>query len=115
MMNTKLDYLKQIVLHLLAWILCSPIFAADGSWPQWRGPNRDGHAAPQSLLKKWPEKGPALSWSSSNAGIGYSSVSVENGRLYTLGKRDDRNFLICLNSQNGAELWATPMGRGATR
>lgn len=115
MMKTKHVDLKQIVLLLIACILCSPIFAADGNWPQWRGPNRDGHAAPQSLLKKWPEKGPALSWSFSNAGIGYSSVSVEDGRLYTLGKRNDRNDLICLNAQNGAELWATPMGRGATR
>ncbi len=86
---------------------------ADGDWPQWRGPNRDGHAAPQSLLKKWPESGPELSWSFVNAGIGYSSVSVEDNRLYTLGKREDKNLLICLDTKNGNENWTATMGRGA--
>ena len=86
---------------------------ADGNWPQWRGPNRDGHAAPQSLLKKWPESGPELSWSFGNAGIGYSSVSVDDNRLYTLGKREDTNWLICLDTKNGNEIWTTTMGRGA--
>ncbi len=114
-MQTYVEDPKKIVLFLFALIGCSSISAADGNWPQWRGPNRDGQAAPQSLLKKWPENGPALSWSISNAGSGYSSVSVVDGRLYTLGKRGDRNYLICLNTQNGKELWATPMGRGATR
>lgn len=86
---------------------------ADGNWTQWRGPNRDGHAAPQSLLKTWPENGPRLAWSFENAGIGFSSVSVEDDRLYTLGKRDGANDLICLNTQNGKELWSATLGRGA--
>ena len=86
---------------------------ADGDWPQWRGPKRDGHAAPQSLLKSWPENGPKLAWSISTAGLGYSSVAVENGKLYTLGKRENDNKLICLDVQSGKEIWGKTIGRGA--
>ena len=86
---------------------------ADGNWTQWRGPNRDGHAAPQSLLKTWPDEGPSLAWSFENAGIGYSSVTVEGKNLYTLGKRESKNKLICLNAQDGRELWSATLGRGA--
>ena len=87
--------------------------SADGDWTQWRGPNRDGHAAPQSLLKNWPGNGPSLAWSFENAGIGYSSVTVEDNRLYTLGKRKDKSDLICLNAQDGKEMWSATLGRGA--
>ena len=93
-------------LNGIAWIglaFVSSVATAfeDGNWPQWRGPNRDGQAAPQSLLKKWPSDGPKLSWSFDKAGAGYSSVTVEGNRLYTLGKRDDQNLLLCLEAKKG--------------
>ena len=89
------------------------IVSADDNWAQWGGPNRDGIAAPQSLLKKWPAEGPKVAWSFSNAGIGYSSVSIEGNRLYTLGKRGDANQLICLDTKSGSELWTATVGRAA--
>ncbi|MFN7874240.1 MAG: PQQ-binding-like beta-propeller repeat protein [Pirellula sp.] len=85
---------------------------ADDSWPQWRGPNRDGFAAPQSLLSKWPEAGPAVAWAYEDTGAGYSSVSVENGKVYTLGKLDGQATAICLDSKTGKKLWQTPFGDG---
>ncbi len=85
---------------------------ADDSWPQWRGPNRDGFAAPQSLLSSWPDKGPSVAWSYEDAGAGYSSVSVENGKVYTLGKLDGKATAICLDSKTGKKLWQTPFGDG---
>jgi len=105
-------------LNGIAWIGLALLSGAapaleDGNWTQWRGPNRDGQAAPQSLLKKWPAEGPKLAWSFDKAGIGYSSVTVEGNRLYTLGKRDDQNLLICLDAQKGTELWTASLGKGA--
>jgi outer membrane protein assembly factor BamB len=85
---------------------------ADDSWPQWRGPNRDGFAAPQSLLSKWPEAGPAVAWAYEDTGAGYSSVSVEDGKVYTLGKLDGQATAICLDSKTGKKLWQTPFGDG---
>ena len=64
---------------------------ADENWPQWRGPNRDGHAAPQALLKSWPVQGPKLAWSFGETGAGYSSVTVADGQIFTLGKINNAN------------------------
>ena len=85
---------------------------ADGNWPQWRGPNRDGHAAPQSLLKSWPEQGPKLAWKFGENGSGYSSVTVSDGQVFTLGKINDRAVAVCLNSNTGAKIWTKDFGSG---
>ncbi len=87
---------------------------AEEDWPQWRGPHRDGHAAPQPLLQEWPDGGPKLSWSFSNAGTGYSEVSVVGDKLFTLGRRGAENLLICLDADRGTEIWTAVLGRGAT-
>jgi outer membrane protein assembly factor BamB len=105
---------KQTLFRLLGTSLAftsslATIYAGD-DWAQWRGPNRDGHAAEQSLLKKWSDNGPKLAWSYNNAGIGYSSVSVEGKFLYTMGKRDNENQLICLDVKTGKEKWKTTLG-----
>ena len=82
----------------------------EASWPQWRGPNRDGVSKETGLLKQWPAAGPAVVWKASGAGRGYSSFSIANGRLYTMGLRGDREFVIAFDLTNGKEVWATPHG-----
>lgn len=81
------------------------VHAENASWSQWRGPNRDGHAAPQKLLKSWPEEGPKLKWTFKQAGTGYSASSVDNGKLFTMGSRDGKTFLICIDAKNGKLVW----------
>lgn len=83
---------------------------AGGDWPQWRGPNRDGISKETGLLKQWPAGGPPLVWKASGAGGGYSSFSIANGRLYTMGLRGDREYIIAFNVATGKEVWATPHG-----
>ncbi len=68
---------------LVAAILPSMMLADD--WPQWRGANRDGRSAETGLLKQWPEGGPKLLWSVKGIGVGYASVSVKDGMVYTTG------------------------------
>lgn len=58
-----------------------------GNWPQWQGPNRDGVSTETGLLKKWPEKGPPLLWTANDLGVGYAGISIQNGRVYTMGER----------------------------
>jgi outer membrane protein assembly factor BamB len=84
--------------------------AAD-DWPQWRGPNRDGRSAERGLMKAWPQNGPPLAWRATGMGEGYSSFATSNGRLYTLGARGDREYVIALDAATGKQLWATPHGR----
>lgn len=85
-----------------------------GDWPQWRGANRDGISKETGLLKQWPEAGPPLAWKASGAGGGYSSFSISKGRLYTMGLRGDREYIVAFDVANGKEVWATAHG-GAFR
>src|SRR5215204_4766731 len=80
------------------------------NWPQWRGPNRDGISKETGLLKQWPAEGPPLAWKTTGAGRGYSSFSISDGRLYTMGLRGDREFIIASDLATGKEAWATAHG-----
>jgi outer membrane protein assembly factor BamB len=79
-------------------------------WPQWRGPNRDGISKETGLLKQWPAEGPPLVWKAGGAGRGYSSFSISDGKLFTMGLRGDREFVIAFDVATGKEAWATPNG-----
>jgi outer membrane protein assembly factor BamB len=81
-----------------------------GDWPQWRGPDRGDVSTETGLLKDWPAEGPKLDWTNKDIGLGYSSFAIVDGKLFTLGARDDTEFLICLDASNGKEVWATRIG-----
>ena len=89
--------------------------ANNAIWPQWRGPNRDGVSKETGLLKQWPAEGPSLVWKAAGAGRGYSSFSVANGKLYTMGLRGDREFVIAFDVATGKEAWATAHPSSAFR
>ena len=94
---------------LLTWTLgLQTLSALD--WPQWRGPNRDGVSKETGLLKSCPAAGPPRAWIFSNAGTGYSSFSIANGKLYTMGSRRGTEQLICLDARTGREQWAANIG-----
>ncbi len=79
------------------------------SWPQWGGPNRNHKSNASGLLKQWPEGGPPVAWKFTDAGIGYSSFSVLDGKFYTLGLIGGKNYAICLDAGSGEQLWRTPI------
>jgi outer membrane protein assembly factor BamB len=94
-------------------LLCSFVGAAaqsGGEWPQWRGASRDGISKETGLLKSWPDGGPPLLWKATGAGRGYSSVSISKGRIYTLGLRGDKEYVIAFDAATGKEVWATAHG-----
>ena len=81
--------------------------ALPGSWPQFRGPNRDGISAdPVPLAKSWQASGPRELWSV-NMGEGYAGAVVWKGRVYIMDydqpKRQDA--LRCLSLEDGQEIW----------
>ena len=79
-------------------------------WIQWRGPNRDGKSTETGLLKAWPTQGPPVAWRTTGAGIGYSSFSASGGRIYTLGGRNQREFVLAFDGATGKRVWETPIG-----
>lgn len=72
-------------------------------WDQWRGPRRDGISRETQWLKHWP---PTLIWRRS-IGEGYASVSISDGRLYTVGwsEPDGKDTLHCIDATTGDTLW----------
>lgn len=77
-----------------------------GDWPQWRGPLRDGHSGDKGLLKSWPEGGPTVLWQVDTVGVGYSSIAVGDGRIYTQGDLNGIEHVICLDEKTGEVIWA---------
>src|ERR1041384_6108614 len=83
------------------WLLVLSTAAAD--WPQWRGPNRNGISA-ETISATWPAAGPKILWRAS-VGTGFSSCSISQGRVYTMGNTNDRDTIWCLDARTGKELW----------
>lgn len=84
--------------------LCLSAALPAGDWPRWRGSNFDGISTESGWRTQWPEAGPPRVWQAS-VGIGYSSVSVSGGKLYTMGNTDDVDAVYCFDAENGKALW----------
>jgi outer membrane protein assembly factor BamB len=81
--------------------LASALFAAD--WPQWRGPERDGVSS-EKVSTTWLADGPKVLWRAS-VGTGFSSISVSEGRMYTMGNTNNQDTVWCFEAGNGKTLW----------
>lgn len=84
--------------------------ASGGDWPSFRGPNRDNRSTETGLLKSWGPSGPELAWTAQRLGEGYASVSIADGKVFTMGNRGSNEMVIALSLEDGRELWATPNG-----
>src|SRR6516162_8989187 len=88
---------------------------AGANWPQWRGPKRDDLSPDTGLLKSWPKGGPPLLWEGKGAGRGYASVSILDGKIYTMGDgpstaADKDEYLLCFDEATGKQLWKARLG-----
>src|ERR1051326_3401124 len=105
----KYKTLSTVGLLILALFQQHPVTASD--WPQWRGLNRDGISAETGLLKEWPKEGPPLVWKAGGLGAGFSGVSVVQQRVFTIGDREDANYVIALNRKDGSPIWSAKLGK----
>ncbi len=82
------------------------------NWPQWRGPQRNGHSSETRLLGEWPQDGPKLLWQVNDVGSGFSTPSVADGGIYLLGNEGLTNeFALALSAEDGRRLWSVRLGR----
>jgi outer membrane protein assembly factor BamB len=93
----------------LACVVLLPLGAAD--WPQWQGPDRTNVSTETGLLKEWPSGGPKLLWTLSDAGTGYSGPAIVGDRLYTMGAWDGKEWLFAVDTNTGAKVWSTEVGK----
>ncbi len=69
-------------------------------WPNFMGPNFNGTLRGKALKNI----GIRQSWKT-NVGTGFSSIAVVDGRVYTIGNRNDYDTVFCLNAKDGKIIW----------
>lgn len=108
--NSKLPFSLNKISGLVLLLLFVAIFQWEAAsvfgndWPCWRGPDRDGISREHDWTSTWPTEGPKVLWKSS-AGIGFASVAVAQGRLFTLGNIDGAEVVVCLDAETGHVVW----------
>jgi outer membrane protein assembly factor BamB len=90
-----------LTVMLLAAVWSETVNGAD--WPQWRGPNRDGHVTDVVLPGTWP-KALKEDWKIT-VGIGHSSPVIADGRIYVFARQGEDEVLLCLDATKGNEIW----------
>lgn len=81
-----------------------------GDWPQFRGADRTNRSKETGLLKTWPTGGPELAWRATGLGEGYSSVSIVDGVVFTMGNRGQDETVVAFDLDSGREIWAVRNG-----
>src|SRR5437868_3268118 len=99
------------VLGLLLILPALPGHVRGDDWPQWRGPERTGLSRETGLLKEWPKDGPELLWKRKDIGGGYSTPAVVGDRIYLMVDRQGKEFTLALSVTDGADVWATSVGK----
>jgi outer membrane protein assembly factor BamB len=91
--------------NILIFLIALPAFfrSARADWTQWRGPNHDGVSKETAWNAQWQGE-PKRLWSA-KVGEGFSSMTVAQGRLYTLGRAGKTETVHCLDANSGRVLW----------
>jgi outer membrane protein assembly factor BamB len=82
----------------------SEVTRSSSEWPEFRGPNRDGHFPGVTLAADWTSQPPVVKWKT-RVGPGWSSFAVAGRRLFTQEQRGDHEAVVCLDANSGATLW----------
>jgi outer membrane protein assembly factor BamB len=96
-------------------VTISPAAAGAGDWPQFHGPRRDAICTETGLLTDWSQGGPPLLWKLDGLGRGYSTISIANGKFFTLGDRptaagQEAQFVMAYDLALRRQVWAVRVG-----
>jgi outer membrane protein assembly factor BamB len=95
-------------LMVLIWMIVSNLVAGETNytaWPNWMGPHHDGISSEAGWSTDWSEEGLPLVWKQT-IGIGFSSVAIADGRLFTMGHVDGQEFVYSFDAITGKSLWS---------
>ena len=89
--------------YLFLILFCSHLWAED--WPGWLGPEGTG----VSQESDWKNNIEEQAWKA-KVGVGFSTVSVTDGRVYTMGhdgrKSGGKETVYCLEAKTGKTVWS---------
>lgn len=74
------------------------------TWNRWRGPHFNGISHETDWVAEFPRNGPKMLWRQ-KVGVGFSSLAIANERVYTMGNRNDRDIVTCIEAETGKILW----------
>jgi outer membrane protein assembly factor BamB len=74
-------------------------------WPQWRGPNRDGHVVGFVPPKVWPDR-LTERWKV-DVGAGYATPLLVGNRIYIFSRQAENEVMAALDAASGKVLWRT--------
>ena len=83
----------------------SPSATQHSTWLNWMGNRHDGVSSETGWSTEWPEDGLPIVWER-QIGIGFSSVSIADGRLFTMGHDDGSETVFCLDLDTGETRWS---------
>ena len=87
-----------------AMLLGSAVWFQAADWPNWRGPDYNGISQETDWFEKWGSSGPKRLWNAS-VGTGFATVSVADGRVFTMGNKSNRDTVYALEEATGDILW----------
>jgi outer membrane protein assembly factor BamB len=53
-------------------------------------------------------RGPKIIWKV-DVGMGHSNFAIKDNRLYTMGMKEGKAVIYCMNADNGEEIWRSPL------
>lgn len=90
----------------LSLTLALPLSLAAADWPQYLGPNRDGHSPETGLNWNWPKDGPPVAWKI-DVGSGWAGPVVAGDRLVVFHRVGDEEVVACLDPATSKEKWSS--------
>ncbi len=102
--------MKKICLALIMGWLVNLVPVLSQVESQWRGPDRTGIYAGETLMDNWPEEGPQGLWTAGGLGEGFSSVAVTKDRVYVTGLIKGDGVLFAFDI-DGKTLWKSTYGK----
>lgn len=98
---------------LLLMTLSFTISQAGENWPQWRGPNNDGHAEATNIPAEFDADTNIL-WKAPLPGPGASTPCIWGDKIFLTAQEGEKLVLLSFNTQ-GKQLWKQVLGTGEAR
>jgi outer membrane protein assembly factor BamB len=96
--------LYSVFCFFLTWQTADAQQVATKSWPWWMGENFDGISSESGWSTSWPNGSLPVAWTN-EIGIGFSSMSIVHGRLYTMGNLNGTESVYCFDAKTGKQIW----------
>lgn len=103
---------RTLLLPLIAAALANA--AAAENWPQWRGPQGNGHSREKGIATTW-SRTDNVAWRTALPGPGGATPVVFGDRIFVTssdGEADGVDLLLLCFSTDGKELWRRTVGTG---